>query len=281
MTATDALLDPRAEALANRERDLKLEYLYLTAQRRSDPRQRRRPYDLLDQSARFLELNLLLAGFAEAVDEVGASTVRDVRDELARILDLEHAITGLDRDRVLAENRDLLRPGTAEPKPDEPVSDLLPFVFAGVRTVVAACPIEELEKLATDHGLETFAHRCRVAHDGLRAFCRRNDPQHDRHTKLIGRAYAEGRLSLGEAAELLGLTPSDAVAFLETHGLCRSLESIALPAGERAAILSRIREDRRRRGGRPEPSDASIARDVIANQRIEGVDARAWVRPPP
>jgi hypothetical protein len=51
---------------------------------------------------------------------------------------------------------------------------------------------------------------------------------------------------------------------------------IALTDEGREAILDRIRR-RRLEEGQPSDSDEWIAREVIASQRIEGVDARPWI----
>jgi len=45
------------------------------------------------------------------------------------------------------------------------------------------------------------------------------------------------------------------------------------------AQYARIREDRLKRAGKFEPTPKQVARDVIASERIEGVDARLWIRP--
>ena len=44
---------------------------------------------------------------------------------------------------------------------------------------------------------------------------------------------------------------------------------------ERTERLAKIRADRLRRGGRPEPSEELLVRDVVASQALAGIDARA------
>jgi hypothetical protein len=94
----------------------------------------------------------------------------------------------------------------------------------------------------------------------------------------VGRAYAEGRLSLNEAANLLSMPRPDAVAWLEENGHARDLKVIALTPEERERRLARIRVDRLERNGAPAASKQITTRDVIATQRIEGVDARPWLQ---
>lgn len=95
----------------------------------------------------------------------------------------------------------------------------------------------------------------------------------------IGDAYRRGLLSVSDVADAFGVTPPDAVVLLEQHGFCRDIETIRLSEGERARILQRLRADRLARNGQPRPDPVRVARDVIASERIEGVDARRWINP--
>jgi hypothetical protein len=94
---------------------------------------------------------------------------------------------------------------------------------------------------------------------------------------LVGRLYAGGDLEIYEAASLLDRTVPDAIALLEEGGYARAIDKIRLGAEDRHAILARVRADRERRAGRPAPSEERINRNVIASERIEGIDARAWL----
>jgi hypothetical protein len=93
----------------------------------------------------------------------------------------------------------------------------------------------------------------------------------------VGQAYAEGRLQVADVARSLNVRRSDAAALLESRGYFRAKKTIELQPDEREAIFDRIRADRIARCGRPSPSDDLIHRDMIASQRLEGVDARAWI----
>jgi hypothetical protein len=95
----------------------------------------------------------------------------------------------------------------------------------------------------------------------------------------VVKPYIEGRLSLQEVANILGCDRSDAAAFLEEVGYCRSLETIEIPDAERVTMLARVRAEREKRAGQPQPERSRVVRDVIASQRIEGVEARPWIRP--
>lgn len=153
------------------------------------------------------------------------------------------------------------------------------MMVRSVSSLLTFCPtemLESFEELAQANALADLGHRCRIAHEGLQAFAHRNNSRHDAGARVVGRAYAKGRLSLAEVAAVLRISSSDAVAFLETSGFCRSPETIALPGDERQRILASIREDRLKRAGKPEAT-ALVSRSVIASQRIEGVDARPWV----
>jgi hypothetical protein len=62
---------------------------------------------------------------------------------------------------------------------------------------------------------------------------------------------------------------------LESHGFCRNLDAVSLSDDERTEVLRKIREARLRR---TEAVVDLADREVIATQRIEGIDARTWVR---
>lgn len=94
----------------------------------------------------------------------------------------------------------------------------------------------------------------------------------------VGELYATGAISITEAAKMLCRHPSDALAELEERGYRRSPEALALSAEDEAALFRRIRADRERRGGAPAFSAERVAREAIASERLEGVDARRWLR---
>jgi len=69
-------------------------------------------------------------------------------------------------------------------------------------------------------------------------------------------------------------SPSDAIARLEREGHSREISEIRLDDSRRAAIVSRIRQDRLARRGKPVLSPEMVRREVIASERLEGIDAR-------
>jgi hypothetical protein len=85
-------------------------------------------------------------------------------------------------------------------------------------------------------------------------------------------------MSLTDVASVLQLEIVDAIMLLESRGYDRQLEQIALSDDERRSRLEAMREDRLQRQGRFDFSQEDVARDVIASERLEGVDARPWVR---
>ncbi len=110
----------------------------------------------------------------------------------------------------------------------------------------------------------------------LASFAARNGAPAAERLHVAGRAYAEGRLSVAGVAGVLGVSVPDAVAALEQHGVARSTDAIRLPDAERAAFLGRV-ASRTKRDQPSRPDEDAVARDVIATQRIEGVDARPWL----
>jgi hypothetical protein len=272
MNASSLLAEPRASLriMTDQEFELRREAIEPAV-----------PSDVLTRWVRVLEFSLAVAALEEAMHEIGPRTVADALKQIDRILALAAGIARLDMVRVFEESADWLpkHAAGAWTHADQPPGTDLAVMVRSVDSLLTFCPIEMLESIeevARANALADLGHRCRVAYEGLQAFVHRNNSRHDAGARVVGRAYAEGRLSLAEVAAVLRVSSSDAVAFLEASGFCRSLETIALPDDERQRILARIREDRLKRAGKPEGT-ALVARSVIASQRIEGMDARPWV----
>lgn len=234
--------------------------------------------EMLSTWARVLELSLFFASFHDAVNLLGLRTVADAIQHIDRVDALVVTLCRLDTRRVILENEPILRPyGALRPHANEPATVDTAAVVRSVQSLLLHCPLPELERLRHDHGLAEMGHRCRVAYDGLQAFVARHG--HSNRDALIaaGHVYAEGRASLEEVAAMLALQIPDAVALLEENGFRRSVEDLRLGDAARQERLRLIRADRLRRGGEPAASEAQICRDVVASQRIEGIDARPWL----
>ena len=144
--------------------------------------------------------------------------------------------------------------------------------------IVAECPIDRFEALGRELDEPRLAHRARCAYDGLRAFVRRHNPERAEVMRIVGEQYQRGNIRLRDAATLLGMPVSDAVFELEQDGFGRAQSAIVLTDTERDAIYQRLRNRRLQEHTRHEIDPDLIDRDVIASERIEGVDARAWIR---
>ncbi len=233
---------------------------------------------MLNESVRVLELNLAIVAIQEAMSQLGLKTLGEAIAAHERVDGLAETLSRLDVARIMGENVAALRTANAPTAPDTPLGVDIRQVARAVQSLLLHCPIDEIEAGAgSDPSLVPLAHRCRMAFDGLTAFVTRHlDPKHDAII-AAGHAYAEDRVSVGEVAAMLGLTVPDAVALLEAHGFRRSVEALRLTDTERAERLRAIREERIARGGVPHSSPELVNRDVIASQRIEGIDARPWL----
>ena len=144
--------------------------------------------------------------------------------------------------------------------------------------IVAECPIERLEAIGQRLDEPRLAHRARSAYDALRAFLRRHDPERAEVMRIVGEQYQRGNIGIREAARLLHMSTSDAVFELEQDGFSRSPEQITLTEADREATYQRLRQRRLLRVESAAVDSDLVERDVIASERIEGVDARAWIR---
>jgi hypothetical protein len=145
--------------------------------------------------------------------------------------------------------------------------------------IVAECPIEELEAIGRKNDMAAVAHRARNAYDALRAFVRRHAPERAARMRIIGDGYRNGHITLKDVATLLGMSTSDAVFELELYGFCRPPAAIQLSDADRDAAYAILRQRRLSRGEvQPGVDQELVERDAIASERIEGIDARAWIR---
>lgn len=274
------LLDPRASlaALARYEQEIRYGFLRVRPSSWEVPD----PREFIERAARILETNLSIAGFVEAASELGVRTVGEAFRQARRLIELATAIVGLDPVLVMRRNADLLGPSpTSQPDAEAATFEgTLEPTARVIGSLVASFDIEALALHAQQLALEVLGHRARKTFEALEAFVCRNSPGSDRRARLLGLAYAQGRLGLDEVAELMGRSRSDAIAYLEKHGFCRAPAAIELDDRQRAEILRGLREDRLARAGKPQVDERLVVRDVIASQRIEGIDARPWLPPP-
>jgi hypothetical protein len=236
--------------------------------------------DGLRRWTRALELSFVFAAAGEAMARLGVQVAADVARETKSIDDFINTVTRLDVAGVMAENREALESvfGTDPPPPDTPVPMNIDLVVRAARSLLGNCPITALEQTGARHELQELSHRCRLAFDGLTALIARNSQPMPSAVGAAGHAYAEGRLSIDEVAAVLGMGVPDAVALLEQQGFRRTFEGLRLTAEKRAERLRAIREDRIARAGEISPRAEWVAREVIASQRIEDIDARPWLR---
>ena len=178
----------------------------------------------------------------------------------------ESSLRSLMRDLKLADD-------TANDWPEVDWSQSIRSIDA----IIAETPIDTLEKIARTIDDPALAHRARSVYDALRAFVRRHDPAHAEIMRIVGEQYRRGGLRMHDAAVLLGVSTADAVFELEQDGFARPLSAIELSEAERTAIYERLRRQRRQRATPPVVSQDLVERDVIASERIEGVDARVWI----
>ncbi len=230
------------------------------------------------ESTYFLEVVLVASCTQEVLEDLGVATMQESGRPRQYFVDRVRELSGLDPLAVVRQSAETIFKKFSPADIRQPVHITLSAVVRTARSVLESCPIDAIEKHGNERGLEAFVHRCRMAYDALRAFVLRNDPREQNRLNILGREYIQGALSVEDVATLLDLEPMDAVAVLEARGYNRPLEKIILTEEQRADKYARVREDRLRRGGRFISSPELVARDVVASERIEGVDARRWVK---
>lgn len=92
-----------------------------------------------------------------------------------------------------------------------------------------------------------------------------------------GEAWLHGDPTAEETLRSMGMLSVDLMAVLDANDAGRPVSEMRLDDARRDDILARLRADRLARAGAPRMRTDLVIRDVIASQRIEGVDARAIV----
>lgn len=219
--------------------------------------------DLLGRIALSLELATVTGCLLEMLGRGMKPTVEDLS-----------AATGFDAGRALQEGRRTIGEGGVDPEIEPMLEDMLRIASGALHLF----PVEPVQDHAIRLGRPDVSHRLRVAYDALAAFVYRHDPRHQRQVRAVGEGYRQGRFSIDEAAAFLEMDQPDTLALLESAGYARPLGEIRLSDEQRTDALDRIRADRKSRGGRPAVGGDHVARSVVASERLEGVDARSWIR---
>jgi len=198
------------------------------------------------------------------------------RKDLPRMVE---SITKVDLHRLFAESQEYgvqdwfagvnASEATREPSDPRAMQEIVQIIEKLTHELDEKVLVFAAEKLDSE-----LATRAMKAYRGLCAFVRRHDPYVELRVRVLGEDYCAGRLSVQAVAAALGRTVPDTLALLERYGYSRPLSVSRLTSERRDRIYRAMREDRIRRRGEPEPSLEWIARDVIATQRIEGIDSR-------
>lgn len=174
--------------------------------------------------------------------------------------------------RVIGQNPDFF---AADERPGAwPTIDIDDFVQLA-ESFLVNFRIERVEHAAANHRLSAVGLRCRNAFESLQTMVRRHREPAPPVLHVLGTAYAQGRLTVIEVATVLGVHVADALVLFEQHGYSRPLEVIRLSPEDRKQRLALLRRERLE--GLPATDDDFVRREVVATQRIEGIDARHWL----
>ena len=226
--------------------------------------------ELVELSVLPLEVTAIAACTVELAHEIGVSTFAEALTPDNQQIIERRARLPLS---VLSEHVEALQSAGLD-EPETATMPPLTVLLRQAEAVVTVCPISDIEQAAELVDLEAQGHRCRVAYDALRALLRRQKNWDRTHT--LGELYAGRQVSLSDCARILRMSPEDTVAEFERRGLWR--EAKVLADAERQQMLAAIRQDRLVRAGRAEPDRERARRSTVASERIEGIDAREWLR---
>lgn len=234
----------------------------------------------INLAAAFIDVLGFCLGFLEVVHLRGITDwpqLDDVRDGDQMLRELR-ATTGSSVDHVGSALALLIRKaGSENIEPPPSLADTKAQILQSAGEFLRSFPLAEICELARSMGQADLAHRIHTGMEQLQANYNRLHAPASSQFFIAAVAYVNGSIELDVAAKLLGLCRSDLVAALETQGFNRPSDAILLDDTHRATILERLKKDRAQRAGKLHVDSDLLARDVIATQRIEGVDARRWL----
>jgi hypothetical protein len=259
------------DALVDRETQLRIDYQRMPSAPSEEARQ------IVRGATALIEILYVSAVCIESAHRCGVTTLRQMTTCGGEIFRMVHSLTSLPTMNVVQENAKLIQQMEQISKPQP--EDLIPELSGVVSSACAmerTFPEKELTELATRFGIHEYGARITFALDGIRRLITRNDPLVDQRMRTLGPEYVAGELTLDQVAGVLGLNIPDTVARLEDCGFARPVEHVALTEHARDELYAELRKMR----AQGVPSGARrVMRDVIATQRIEGIDARVWIDP--
>lgn len=231
------------------------------------------PRKLLESLLRYVRRDIALLAFADALVASDVRDLADVRRLAPRIHARANLASGFD---VLVVFRGS-RLSSSQSTPSLPDPRILRRTIADrVRSRLAATPLDVVLDLASTLGEPALAHDLRINFERLEALALRASASWDARLRDAADLYLEGKIELPEVARLLGLGAADIAAEFERLGYVRALATLALSETQRQALAEKLSTHRAKL---PFAADR-VHRDVVASQRIEGIDARLYLNAP-
>ena len=212
--------------------------------------------------------DIAILSFLEALDLAQVRSLTDVQRSAPSIRANADRLAGFDAIATISHLAATRAPG------DErfDIKNLRSMVVQSAAAKLARTPLVVFRKVAELIGDLSLGHEVQTVFERLEATVRRADADWDARLSEAGQLFMEGKLEIAEIGRLLSAKPSDVAAEFEQKGLIRSLATLRLSPEERQRRL--LMMERHRAAG-VTASPALVARDVIASQRIEGIDARS------
>lgn len=216
----------------------------------------------------FVRRDVALLSFVEALHVTGVSSLSEVARKRAQIVSTADKLASFD---VMAALRDV---PAGEPRRHPAVGldviRLRQVISESIASKLKATPLSAFVRVAQLLASPELQHEVKQAYEKLQSAVRRVDDKWDARLRDAGHLYLDGKLEVAEAARLLSLDPADVAFEFERLGYVRSMSRIVLSDARREELLRQIEHHRK-----APVSESLIDRDVIASQRIEGIDARA------
>lgn len=231
-------------------------------------------HQLLRTFADLLRQDIALFAFVEAMHDAGIAGLADVSREADRIIANANIHAGFD---VLPWLRDASKGTSERSQPDDlEIEELRELLSEHITAKLARAPLSAFLSFAKLINQPQLQYEIQSNFERLQAAARRTNAGWTAQMREAGRLYLEGKVEVAELGRILSLEPFDIAFELERLGYSRRPEELVLRDGDREEMLLQLEKWRIEKR-----KSSTVQRDVIASQRIEGIDARPHLRTRP
>lgn len=222
----------------------------------------------------YLHRDTAFMAFADALVSVGVATLADVKQHSEVIKARAREAAGFDVMGHLSVEAGRVSAAPTAQLENFDVVSFRNLMSETIRGRLQRTQFDQVLAIAREIGELQLCHDLRTSFERLDALTLRVSAEWEPRLREAAQLYMEGKLEIPQVARLVGASSADIAAEFERLGFVRHLATIRLSEAERL--------QRAEQAMRPSSRDArdGVVREVVASQRIEGIDARRHLDEP-